>query len=514
MNALDNTRGLGGQGGAPALLQLRILSLPDNQIRRIDSLVGCLALQVVDLSQNYIDDLLPLTRALPQFLRALNVSNNPAASISSVRHMSSLAHLLHLFVGGCTFALAAAEARVDLIPLFAALIPELVSVDSVTLSSLHRAQGRALAASMHPLHTMSNDQLLQYMSDGLFDAANASSSASASESAAPPFVDEEYEEASAAATERRTAPAPPAAAAAALAPTAQPPPAKSVHVLAHDITRLKQKLASFAPPPANLHPPSSSSSPPLHAPLSQLISLSTSHPASAAHSSSRAVATVPPSVLHHSSSVISRTWRSFRARQMLKSKQRVKRAGHVDVRSAAPKSSSGDDLIIKRLELLEETVAMQLHVIKKLHATLERANSVPVPAALPVWRIVADASAAATLIQSAWRGHIDREVSQVIRERKRYHALVADSPDARAHQAAVEAAAATIAAFVRRRRAEDSAKWMFLTISSQCVYRLICNMGDRMLELEQRLGVYENGSQRHVAESTRASAAAMTLDSN
>jgi hypothetical protein len=199
---------------------------------------------------------------------------------------------------------------------------------------------------------------------------------------------------------------------------------------------------------------------------------------------------------------------------MLKSKQTVKRAGQVDVRSAAPKSSSGDDLIIKRLELLEETVAMQLHVIKKLHAALERANSVPVPAALPVWRIVADASAAATLIQSAWRGHIDREVSQVIRERKRRHALVADSPDARAHQAAVEAAAATIAAFVRRRRAEDSAKWMFLTISSQCVYRLICNMGDRMLELEQRLGVYENGSQRHVAESTRASAAAMTLDSN
>jgi hypothetical protein len=197
---------------------------------------------------------------------------------------------------------------------------------------------------------------------------------------------------------------------------------------------------------------------------------------------------------------------------MLKSKQRVKRAGHVDVRSAAPKSSSCDDLIIKRLELLEETVAMQLHVIKKLHATLERANSVP--AALPVWRIVADASAAATLIQSAWRGHIDREVSQVIRERKRYHALVADTPDARAHKAAVGAAAATIAAFVRRRRAEDSSKWMFLTISSQCVYRLICNMGDRMRELEQRLGVFENGSQRHVAESTRASAAAMTLDSN
>lgn len=498
------------------MLQLRILSLPDNQIRRIDSLVGCLALQVVDLSQNYIDDLLPLTRALPQSLRALNMSNNPAASISSVLHMSSLPHLLHLFVAGCTFALAAAEARVDLIPLFAALIPELVSVDSVTLSSLHRAHSRTLAASMPLLHTMSNHQLLQYMSDRLVDAVNASSSASAVEAAARPFadfVDEEYEEASAAAIERRTAPALPPAAAAALAPTAQPPPAKSVHVLAHDITRLKQKLASFAPPPAVVLPPSSSSLPPLHAPLTQLVSLSTSHPASNTHSSSRTVATVPPSsVLHHSSSVISRTWRSFRARHMLKSKQRVERAGDVDVCSAARKASSGDDLIIKRLELLEETVAMQLQVIKKLHATLERSHSVP--AATPVWRIVADATAAATLIQSVWRGHIDREVSQVIRERKRYHALVADSPDARAHQVAVAAAAATISAFVRRKRAEDSAKWMFLTISSQCVYRLICNMGDRMLELEQRLDVLERGSQKHVAESTCASVAAMTLYSD
>ena len=149
----------------------------------------------------------------------------------------------------------------------------------------------------------------------------------------------------------------------------------------------------------------------------------------------------------------------------------------------------GDDRIIKRLEMLEKTVAMQLHVIEKLHATLQRTHEVPPP--LPVWRIVADATASATRIQSAWRGHIDREVAQVIRERKWHHARVADSLDGRARTAAVVTAAATIAAFVRRQRVEHMAKWMSIVIqhslSSQSLHRLVCNMGDRMLQLEHRL---------------------------
>jgi hypothetical protein len=149
----------------------------------------------------------------------------------------------------------------------------------------------------------------------------------------------------------------------------------------------------------------------------------------------------------------------------------------------------GDNLVMKRLELLEKTVAMQLHVIEKLHASLSRVNAAPAP--FPVWRIVADCTAAATLIQSVWRGHIDREVVQVIRERMQHRFLIVESLESSSRSAA----AATIAAFFRRKRAEDSAKWMFLAISSDCLYRLVCNMGDRILLLEQKLFQLTGGAE-------------------
>ena len=167
VNSLDNTRGLGGQDGRPALVHLRVLSLPDNQIRRLDNLAGCIALQVVDLSQNYIDDLCSLTQALPPCLRALNVSQNPVGSISSVCHMSDLKHIMHLFVCGCNFSVVAADARVDLIPLFAALLPELITVDGVNVSSLHQAQSGILRNSLSLLHRMSNEQVIQPCSETL-----------------------------------------------------------------------------------------------------------------------------------------------------------------------------------------------------------------------------------------------------------------------------------------------------------------------------------------------------------
>jgi hypothetical protein len=508
VNSLDNTRGLGGGGGLPALAQLRILSLPDNQIRRLDDVTGCIALQVVDLSQNYIDDLLSMTQALPFCLRALNIAHNPLNSISDVRHMCSLTHLMHLFVSACAFASVAADARIDLIPLFTALLPELVTVDKVNVSPLHRVQGKMLMGSLTLLHRMSNQQVIQLLSRGLASTTPASSSL------APPaalpfsdFADEGEEEApgtgdageifdAVAATSGAQLPVPSHAAASEFLHAPAPPllPPKSVHALAHDLTRLKHKLASFASLAPLPPPPTIVAAAPPVSPLP----LSTQHhavtgiikPSAAAPSllSSAAAAAAVPSRAHHScahsASVISRAWRSSRARRLLKGGEGEQRGG-VRIVSGAGVGKVGDNLSIKRLEMLEKTVAMQLQVIEKLHATLQRAFL------FPVWRIVADAAAAATLIQSAWRGHIDREVVHVIRERKLHHARVANSIDGRAHSAAVAAAAATIAAFVRRQRAEHSADWVRTVIryslSSQSLHLLVRNMGDRMQQLEQRL---------------------------
>jgi hypothetical protein len=516
VNSLDNTRGLGGQDGLPALVHLRVLSLPDNQIRRLDNLASCIALQVVDLSQNYIDDLQSLTQALPPCLRALNVSQNPVGSISGVRYMSELKHIMHLFVCGCDFAVAAADARVDLIPLFAALLPELITVDGVNVSSLHQAQSGILCNSLSLLHRMSNEQVIQFLSR----VSSSSSSACATQASQLPFSDFVHDgdaEVGVANTFTAAETAeklPKTSSTAVLAQdcTAQFPSAKSVHVLAHDITRLKHKLASFASPAPlsrSLGSPSPSLQEALVSKLPYAVSGSGHTITTTAPSSSQRVATGPlsPIIYHSAACVISRAWASFRARQLLKSRQRLGSAGNIDLSHVIARSSnstmgaaagrSGDALIIKRLELLEQTVAMQLHVIETLHAALER--------------IVADATAAATLIQSVWRGHIDREVAHIIRERKRYHALAADTKDARSRTAAVAAAALIIAAFVRRKRAEDSAKWMLLAISSQCVYRLICNMGDRMQSLEQRLSLMDGSSQQPVVEISGAPAAASSL---
>jgi hypothetical protein len=517
VNSLDNTRGLGGHDGRPALLQLRILSLPDNQIRLLDNLTGCSALQVVDLSQNYIDDLLPLTQALPPCLRALNLSNNPVASISSIRHLAALPHLMHLFVCGCAFVLTAARARVDMNPLFAALLPELVSVDNVNFSSRDPAQCKLLRNSLSQLDHMTNEQATQFLSSGLASIFSASPFALASGADALPFSDfgdegDEEAEVAKTFTAAATVVQLPVTSSQAVYSALQLPSAKSVHVLAHDITRLKHKLASFASP-ATVLPPRSlvSSSAPLN--RGDNVVSGVSRTGTTYYLSQNITASPDHSLLHNSAaSIISRAWRSFRARELFRNRLGFGRSGDANLLVAAA-ATSGDTLIIRRLELLENTVAMQLHVIEKLHAAIERANAVPLPSSLPVWRIVADAIAAATLIQSVWRGHTDREVALVIRERKRYHALVTDTPGARAHKAAVAAAAVTIAAFVRRKRAEDSAKWMFLVISSQYVHRLICNMGDQVHTLGHRLSVLEGNSQQPIAEITSV-AAPVLLDSS
>jgi hypothetical protein len=522
VNSLDNTRGLGGQGHLGALAQLRILSLPDNQIRRVDTLSGCLALQVVDLSQNYIDDMLPLSLAMPTRLRALNISNNPVGNISGVLHLSALLHLMHIFVSGCAFVLAATEACTDLNPLFASLLPELITVDNANLSPVHRSQGRMLSKHLPLLDRMSNEQVIQFLARVLASTFNAESSASHTEAFATPFSDfaDECEEEQAggfstvtsfAVTAHPTLPL--GAPAPALAPAHFLPSAKSVGALAHDITRLKHKLASFTSPVSAPHSRSlvaSSFSPlPDHL-ISQPDTVSgvqrtnvmrfTSQASDVSSGDTATGSSSSSGMLHHCASVISRSWRSFRARWLLKIRRNRASLSHKDP-SAVP-GTVGDSSIMKRLELLEKTVAVQLQVIEQLHASLQ---SVSVTS-LPVWRIVADATAAATRIQSAWRGHIDREVAQVIRERKRYHVLIADSLNSQGHNAEVAAAAVTITAFVRRKRAQDSSKWMLLTISSQYLYRLVCNMGDRMHSMEQRLMHLEGSVPQPAAVVVAASA--------
>jgi Leucine-rich repeat (LRR) protein len=511
VNSLDNTRGLGGQGDLGALAQLRILSLPDNQIRQLDSLSGCMALQVVDLSQNYIDDMHPLSLAMPRRLRALNISNNPVGNISGVLHLSALLHLMHIFVSGCNFVSAATEACVDLNPLFAALLPELVTVDNANLSSFQRGQGRILSKHLAVLDQMSNEQAIQFLSSVLTSNSNPvltsnsnpASSALFTDASASSFSDfvDECEKgqaggfsiiASSAVTTHP--PLPLCAPASALAPAQAFPSTKSVGALAHDITRLKNKLASFTSPvsaPLSRSLVASSLSPLPNHRISQLDSVSNVQRTSTTRFTSQAseVSSVDASnasfsssgMLHHCASVISRSWRSFRARWLLKSRRN--QLGLTHKYPGADPEILCDSSILNRLELLEKTVAVQLQVIEQLHASLQ---SVGV-SSLPVWRIVANASAAATRIQSAWRGHIDREVAQVIRERKRHHVLVANSRNAQGHDPSVAAAAVTITAFVKRKRAQDSSKWLLLTISSQCLYRLVSNMGDRMHAMEQRM---------------------------
>jgi hypothetical protein len=505
VNSLDNTRGLGGDGVIPALVHLRILSLPDNQIRQLDSLAGCIELQVVDLSQNYIDDLNALSKAFPSSLRALNISHNHVKSISGLLHMSSLTHLMHLFVTGCPFASAATDARIDVNSFLASLLPDLVSVDNVTLSPIHRTQGKMLQNRLALLHRMSDQQVIHFLSGVFHVPANESYPASAADAVAHPFSDfaDDGDEDTRHITEIPAAesvvhlPHSPSMTASAYAPVTSFPSAKSVNALAHDISRLKNKLASFA---------SQSPAPPLRSIVASLPSIPSSSVtgqphfvsainkiSSVAHSpshdninASAASATARGlSLLHSSATIITRAWRSSRIRRLVQSGKNQGRAGC----SYPMAALVGDNLVMKRLELLEKTVAMQLHVIEKLHASLSRVNAAPAP--FPVWRIVADCTAAATLIQSVWRGHIDREVVQVIRERMQHRILIFESLESSSRSAA----AATIAAFFRRKRAEDSAKWMFLAISSDCLYRLVCNMGDRILLLEQKLFQLTGGAE-------------------
>jgi hypothetical protein len=505
VNSLDNTRGIGGQDGLGALTQLRTLSLPDNQIRRVDSLSGCIALQVVDMSQNYIDDLLPLTFALPSCLRALNISNNPVGNIISVLHLSSLTHLLHIFVSGCAFILVATNASIDLNPLFSAVFPELISVDNSNVSSVQRAQGKMLRNCLPLLGSMSNEQVIQYLASTLAKNSNAASFASASGVSATPFSDfDNFDENSGGLRLRNASAvvaqplwslsAPHIGPATALSPATLLPSAKSVEALAHNITRLKHKLASFAshvsaPPVLSQMP---SPLPCLTVSTHPSTALDIQHattvhfPSQAIAVSSTAAAREPFSstdISHYSASVISRSWRSFHARQLFRS--RHNEAAVVQKAQIVDPETNSDSLLMKRLELLEKTVAVQLQVIEKLHASIQNFSAIRDSA--PVWRIVADVSAAATRIQSAWRGHVDREVAQVILEHKRYHNIAAVSRIACGNNAAAAAAAVTIAAFVRRKRAQDDSKWMLLAISSQCLYRLVCNMGDRLHSLEQRL---------------------------
>lgn len=484
VNSLDNTRGLGGKDGLGALTQLRILSLPDNQIRRVDSLSGCIALQVVDLSQNYIDDMLPLTLALPTCLRALNISKNLVGNITNVLYLSALSHLMHIFVSGCTFVKAATDSSIDLIPLFAAILPELITVDNSSVSSFQRGQGQLLRNHLSLLSSMSNEQVIQYLARNQSNNSNAACFACTSDVSATPlsdFVDNPL-----------------------LPPASLVPSAKSVKALAHDITRLKHKLASFASPVSA--PLSSSLCSSLPSPL--LSHVVSKHPravsglqvtkvvdcqsqAIAVISAAAAIDPVSSAIIsHHSASIISRSWRSSRARCVLRSKQNQATADQTVLRADSGKC--GDGIIIERLELLEKTVAVQLLVIEKLHATLQSVGALR--DSPPVWRIVADASAAATRIQSAWRGHIDREVAHVIHERKRYHNVDADSLIVLSHDAVAAAAAVTIAAFVRRKQAQDASKLMLLAISSRCLYRLVCNMADRIHSMEQRLMRLEGSS--------------------
>jgi hypothetical protein len=500
VNSLDNTRGLGGQEGLAALTQLRILSLPDNQIRRVDSVSSCISLQVVDLSHNYIDDLLPLTLALPSCLRALNISNNPVGNITSVLHLSALSHLMHIFVSGCTFTLAACDAFIDLNPLFGALLPELITVDNANMTLVQRAHAKILSKHLSLLGNLSNEQAIPYLARNLADNISAASFGPASTAPANPFSDFTYEDdQKAGGLSKQSASAvvlqapllfsaPPQVPASVLPPASSLPHAKSVESLAHDLTRLKHKLASFASPvavPLFQHscivPPGVQGTNSLHFP-SQAISVPRAEAAAEPLSSS--------GILHRSASVISRSWRSFRSRCLLGSRHNMVTVTQ-KARTADPGTVS-DSLIMKRLELLEKTVAVQLQVIEKLHATLQNVSAVR--DSTPVWRIVADASAAATRIQSVWRGHIDREVVQVIHERKRYHNVTTDSLIARGYGAAATAAAVMISAFVRRKRAQDASKWMLLAISSQCLYRLVCNMGDRIHSIEQRLMCLEGST--------------------
>jgi hypothetical protein len=361
------------------------------------------------------------------------------------------------------------------------------------VSSRDAAQCQLLRNSLSQLDHMTNEQATQFLSSSLASIFSASSSALASGADLLPFSDFVEEGDGADVADTVTAPASvvqlPVTSSRDLYSAPQPPSAKSVHVLAHDITRLKHKLASFA---------SSATVPPPRSPLGggHIISTSAADDAGTTYSLSQNITVSPHcSILHNSAAaIISRAWQLHRARKLLRSRRGSGGAGDVKVAVAAA-GATGDTLIIRRLELLEKTVAMQLHVIEKLHAAIERSNALHAPSPLPVWRIVADATAAATVIQSVWRGHIDREVALVIRDRKRYHALVADTPGARGHKAAVAAAAVTIAAFVRRKRAEDSAKWMLLAISSQYAYRLICNVGEQVHTLQHRLSVLEGNSQ-------------------
>lgn len=364
VNSLDNTRGLSGDGNLPALAQLRILSLPDNQIRRVNNLSGCTALQVLDLSQNYIDDVRSLAEALPPSLRALNISNNHVASISDVRHMAALSRVMHIFVTGCPFALAAADAHVDLAPLFASLLPELVTVDSCDVSPAHRAQGNVIAHSLQLHDSVSNEHVIRFMSALASNSHLPPSTVTSVTAAAPALSSRVVSKRQDAGPTAATAAHPhslAAAAAPALAASLPLPSAKSVHVLAHDITRLRHKLASFAPPappPHNIH---ATSLPPPR-PV-QLLAEQSAPLAAAPHSSFQHAAPAPVSSdLHHSASVISRAWRSFRSRRLSHSAC----AQAADVQRSASVAAAEDSSVIKRLEILEKTVAIQLQVIEPL----------------------------------------------------------------------------------------------------------------------------------------------------
>jgi hypothetical protein len=353
------------------------------------------------LSQNYIDDVRCLAQALPPSLRALNISNNHVASISDVRHMAPLSRVMHIFVTGCPFALAAADARIDLAPLFASLLPDLLTVDSCDVSPAHRAQGRAIAHSRQLLDAASNDTVIRFMSALATTSLPAPSTPAAAAPPAPAPAPSSSSRVVAngqqVAGSRAATGAHPHSLAAAAAPATAAslplPSAKSVHVLAHDITRLRHKLASFAspaaPPPHNTHAASLPLPRPVQLPTEQSVPL-----AAAPHSSFQRAAAAPlPCDLHRSACVISRAWRSFRSRRLSHSASSSGQADDVQ-RSVYSSASAGagagagavagggagggaggDSLIIKRLEILEKTVAIQLQVIEPLATEPEPSNT-------------------------------------------------------------------------------------------------------------------------------------------